>query len=183
MTLVEVLLALFLTSLVAATVATMLFSLSSGMRSQKDLRQQNTKALVLAHRLEATIHSASSILAGGDNFVVLWMGDTRHNEKPNLSELCRVEYDAAKQQVLAYAALANLADGDDVVYELSADFAGITAALKASEKFPSTPYGNGVISGTFANADAANHMLAYNLVLTGEQETYRLRATVALRSR
>jgi len=184
-TLVEVLLALALTGLIAASVAAMLYTLSYGTTTRNDLRRQNTKSLVLRQRLDVAIRSAKAVLAADSNYVVLWTADLKRNQKPDLSELHRIEWNSSTQQLTSYAAPANLADADNTTYELTVDFAAVTKALKGTPSFPGDVYGTGIASAAFHCVSPAQDAkwLSYSLALPGQEEALLVSSTVALRSR
>lgn len=184
MTLVELLLALAILSVVSGTVTMMLFSLSQGMETRRDLRRHNIKALVVGQRLDTALRSASAVLACSDRSVVLWLGDLRSNQKPDLSELCRIEWDAQGQQLLSYTAPLGLAEAEDRTYDpASTDFAAITAALMGTSQFPGIVCGNGVVAAQFRTAGPlpTARVLSYDVTFDGQQETYTIASTIALR--
>jgi len=155
-TLVEVLLALTVTSLVAAAVAALLFSTSYGTSSHDDMRDVLVSNEVAATRLGAALRASKMVLAKGDNYLVLWMADTEVNDEPDLSELRRVERDPATNELRSYRAPASLPKEDDTMYELvSTDFNAITDAMKGSANLPETLWATDVTEWT-TTADAAD---------------------------
>src|SRR4051812_34952429 len=83
--LVEVLLALAISGMVAAAVAAMLFALANGSRDRQDLRHRNVRAEVVIARVDTAIRSSSMLLGRTPNCVVLWVADSRKNGRPDLS--------------------------------------------------------------------------------------------------
>ena len=144
-TLVEILMALAITGLVAAGVASLLMATASGTKDRQELRQRNVRTDVLSHRLDGAIRSSSMLLARDNKTLVFWTADTKKNGVPNLSELRRIEYDTATKRVLCYEAPATLADAANTPFDLATtDFLTATAALRGTASFPGTVWGNNV---------------------------------------
>jgi hypothetical protein len=155
-TLVELLLALTITSLIGAAIATMLFATSYGTSNQKEMRDVIVSNEVAATRLNAALRVSMRVLAKGDNYLVLWMADTRTNDEPDLSELRRIERNPATDELTSYRAPMGLAEADDATYEMTnADFDAVTKALKGSPNFPGTVWATDVSAWT-TTADAIN---------------------------
>ena len=102
LTLVELLIAVTITALVGAGVATMLVATTRGTSSRTDLRGLVVKHKTLSARLGSSIRSAKMVLAAGSDFVVLWAHDDRANDLPNRSELQRIEWDNTNNEVRSY---------------------------------------------------------------------------------
>lgn len=147
--LVEILLALAITGLVAAGVASLLFATASGTKERQALRQGNVRVDVLTHRMDAAIRSSSMLLARDSSTLVFWIADVRSNGVPDLSELRRIEWDNGAKSVTCYQAPATLAAASDVTYDLTTtDFLTTTAALEGSASFPGTVWANRVHAWT-----------------------------------
>jgi hypothetical protein len=183
--LVEVLLALAISGMVAAAVASMLFALANGSRDRQDLRHRNVRADVLAARIDTAVRSSSMLLGRDAKCIVLWVADSRKNGRPDLSELRRIEWDAASRQVRCYQAPAGLADVDNTTYQLTDDFVAATAALAGSATFPAEVWGNSVTAWssstvpTGATQDA--RMIAYSVTLTTAAGIVRIPSSAPLR--
>jgi type II secretory pathway component PulJ len=183
--LVEVLLALAISGMVAAVVAAMLFALANGSRDRQDLRHRNVRADVVIARVDTAVRSSSMLLGRTPNCLVLWVADSRKNGRPDLSELRRIEWDAASKQLRCYQAPAGLADSDNTTYQLSDDFVAATAALAGSATFPAEVWGTNVTgwsSGavpTGATQDA--RMIAYSVTLTAAAGTVRIPSSAPIR--
>jgi type II secretory pathway pseudopilin PulG len=183
--LVEVLLALAISGMVAAVVAAMLFALANGARDRQDMRHRNARADVLTARVDTALRSCGMLLGRDANCLVLWVADTRKNGKPDLSELRRIEWDAASKQVRCYQAPAGLADSDNTTFQLSDDFLAATAAVAGSATFPAEVWGTSVTgwsSGTVpAGATQDARMVAYSVTLTTAAGTVRVPSSAPLR--
>jgi len=184
--LVEVLLALAIAGMVAAVVAAMLFGLANGSRDRLDLRHRNVRADVLTARIDTAVRSSSMLLGGDANTLVFWVADTRKNGKPDLSELRRIEWNAASKQVRCYQAPAGLADADDTGFQTSDDFLAATAAIAGSATFPGEVWASGVTGWTVTTVPAgAAHdarMVAYTLTLTTAAGTVTIPSSAPLRN-
>lgn len=153
-TLVEVLLGLVITAMVASAAMMMLYSVNRGTQSQESRRQVIMRRFLLSNRLSATLRSSECVLAAGADYVVLWRGDSDDSGRPNLAELQRIEWTAGDAQLWSYSAPVSLPPADNTAYDLTADFNAITTALAGTAKFPGEQWATGV-SGLTVTLDAA----------------------------
>lgn len=135
-TLVELLLALALSSVVGLLTAMMLAQLSAATRDQSDIRRAEIARQVAVARLGAFARSTSMALASDASHLVLWKGDVNGDGRPNLSELRRLTWDAGAQDVRTCESPANLDPALDQTYQLTDDFLAIAAAHAGSPAFP-----------------------------------------------
>lgn len=143
--LVEILLALAISGMVAAGVASLLLATATGTQDRQETRQRNVRVELLAHRIDTAIRSSSMLLARDSRCLVFWTADLKKNGVPNLSELRRIEWDSSKKQVICYAAPATLADASNTPYDLATtNFLTATATLRGSASFPATVWANNV---------------------------------------
>jgi hypothetical protein len=95
LTLLELLLALVITTLVAGAIAGMLGAVSAGVGSRKD----NRAVMVLAHagqsRLAAYFATARCVLARSGSHITLWLNDSRESNTVHASEVRWLQYDSA----------------------------------------------------------------------------------------
>ena len=143
-TLVEVLLGLVITAMVAGAAMTMLWSVNRGTQSQESRRQVIMRRFLLSNRLSTVLRSSERVLAAGSDYVVLWLGDTNGDGKPSLAELQRLEWAADESRIWSYAAPATLPSADNTAYATTADFNAATIAVAGSAKFPGEVWGTGV---------------------------------------
>jgi prepilin-type N-terminal cleavage/methylation domain-containing protein len=136
LTLIELLLALVMVCMISAAVASMLAVFSAGSRDGDGVRRRAAAGEVLIHRLSATLRSAAMVLASDGTSVVLWVSDSRDNDLPDLSEICRIEWGASTHELQRYTAPAGLAEADDAVFQLTDDFLAVTEGLRGSQQFP-----------------------------------------------
>jgi type II secretory pathway pseudopilin PulG len=182
--LIEVLLALASTAVVATAVASLLFTVASASRDRQDLRRQNVRADVLAGRLDAVIRSSSMLLGYDDKCLVLWVSDSRANGKPDLSELCRIEWDPATRRLQSFRAPADLADADNTTFGLATDFVAATQTLKGTAAFPGETWATGVTAWSSRPAAAAAQdarMISYSVTVSTATGTATMPACASLR--
>ena len=182
-TLVEVVLALGITSLIAGSVAGLIYSVVQSQRDQQHLRRRNSKAEVVTARVDGAIRSATAVLAVGSDYLVLWKTDSRSNQKPNLSEIQRIEWDRAGQRIRAFAAPADLAEADDPAYELTSDFSQITAGFKDTPAFPGQTWCQDVTGWQPgpAGAPQSARWLCYTITFRDAAGTATVKSTASLR--
>jgi prepilin-type N-terminal cleavage/methylation domain-containing protein len=121
-TLVELLLSLSILAIIGTLTVTMMFSMSRGTASGRELRSRNLRLEVLSARIDARVRSAVRVLAADPKSVVLWLGDERANSVPDASEICRLEWDSSTGAVTAYVAPPDMAPADDQAYPFSTNF-------------------------------------------------------------
>jgi hypothetical protein len=189
LTLIELILAVASTALIALAIATMLFAMAKGTSSRTDLRSVVVKHKTLTARFDAAVRSSSAVLARGSDYVVLWMGDTRENGAPNLSELRRIEYDAAGNTIVSYTAeltgTAAQIEAADTTYQFSDNFEAITAGLKGDDEFPAETWATRVSGWTVTLNDATATdatLVRYRFVLAADELTDTVVGAAALRA-
>lgn len=185
-TMVELMLSLTITAIIGAAVAAMLASVSYATTDRADLRRVNTKQNVVAARLNACLRSCKMVLAIDADSLVLWMGDSRLNNSPDLSELRRLEWDTATGELWSYVAPSNLADASNTSYRLTDDFESITFALMGTSDFPGRLWATNVAGWTNALDDATPQhasLVTYTLAVSGEDLTSTGTYTISFRSR
>ncbi|MCX5659911.1 MAG: prepilin-type N-terminal cleavage/methylation domain-containing protein [Planctomycetota bacterium] len=175
LTLVELLLAMTVTAIMGMAIAQMLIATSSATNSRNDMRALITRQKALTVRLDEAIRGSTMVLASGSNYLVLWMGDTRADDVPNLSEIRRIEYDSSLGQLISYKAVfpgswtqaAILAA--DTQYALTSNFNTVTTGLKGSSTFPAEIWSRNIAgwSITLNNASAQSATLvSYRITTT-----------------
>ena len=168
---VELLLAMAGTGFVAVAISSMLFSVSYGTTSNKDLRKIIVREKITAARVTAAIRESNRVLATGDGFIVLWVNDDDADGQPKLSELRRIERVAVTSSILSYRSPASIAPADDTVFDLAtSDFEGETDAVKGTADFPAerwaTDVSNWTISINNPTAQLAT-LVSFRLTLQG----------------
>ena len=183
--LVEILLALAITGMIAAGVASLLFATAGGTKERQELRRRNVRVDVLAARIDAAVRSCGMVLGRDANCLVLWVSDSKLNGMPDLSELRRIEWEPATKRLVCFEAPSTLLDADNTAYALATtDFVTTTAALRGTASFPSTVWGNGV-SGWTTSPSAmtqSTRLVSYEVAIDlTEGGTHTARSAIALR--
>jgi hypothetical protein len=157
---VELLLALTITALIAAAVTAMLVATAYGTSSERDLRGAVTRGKLVGARLNAAVRSSRAVLETGTDYLVLWMGDINTNatpDAPDLSEIRLIERDGAGDELNSYKfpdswTQAQI-DAADVSYALTGNppgfFQSAAATAKAAGSFVATRWGSQVTSILF----------------------------------
>jgi hypothetical protein len=183
--LVEILLALAITGMIAAGVASLLFATAGGTKERQDLRRRNVRVDVLAARVDSAVRSCGMVLGRDANCLVLWVSDSKLNGMPNLSELLRIEWDPATKRLLCFEAPSTLLDSDNTAYALATtDFVTTTTALRGTASFPSTVWANGVSAWTTSPSSMtqSTRLVSYEVTIDlTEGGTHTARSAVALR--
>lgn len=135
-TLVEILLALSVSSMVGLSVLFMLSGAISAAQKQHDTREATfTRQLCIA-RLSSLTRCTAMVLATDDHSLVLWKGDINANNKPDLSELRRIEWDTDTKEVWLSESPVGMDVSSDVTYGLTNDFIAISSAAAGTAVFP-----------------------------------------------
>ncbi len=108
LTLIELLISLAITAVVAGIIAILINATATGTNSQQDGRRALVKMQSIKAQLGDTLANARCILAIGPNYVVYWTGDipgavTPVNGAVNLSELRLLELDTTTGNLNLYA--------------------------------------------------------------------------------
>lgn len=179
--LIELLLALAVTGMVAAAMSSMLWAVSYGTSSSKGLRALAVKTKTLQSRLGGAIRGAAMVLDAGEDFLVLWVDDADGDGQPSLHEIQRIDRDAQAQTLIAYAAFET---AQDVVYPLTTDFDQVTRALMGDAAFPGQVWATQVSgwSITLSQPDPQQaSLVSYRLTLIADGVSETAIGAVALR--
>tara|TARA_R110002073_G_scaffold336260_1_gene531291 strand:+ start:17581 stop:18186 length:606 start_codon:yes stop_codon:yes gene_type:complete len=134
-TIVEIMLAIALSSLVALTALLMLQAIGTATESRYDTRIDIVERELLMARLGGVIRTSSRALASSDNSTVLWKGDINANGFPDLSEIQLIVWTDDDTLITSYET--PNPPISDPSYALDADFVTITNAIAGSSAFPS----------------------------------------------
>ncbi len=166
LTLVELVLALAILSVLGVCLATIMSSASYGLYKQTDVRNAVVSQDAATRRLGAAIRSSQMVLAQGSNYLVLWLADPNDRSTPYLSTVCRIESNTVAGVLYCFKAPAALSGASDAQYPLDTDFAATTASLRGTSNFPATVWCRGVTafsttldSGTPSLADLVSYTL------------------------
>lgn len=151
LTLVEMLMALGITAMIGAAVASMLSAVTYGTNSSRDIRSLVVKNKTLGARITAAVRASAQILDADDGYVVLWTKDINDSGVPDLLELQRIELDSDTDEMTSYTP----PDGAvDVAYELTDDFDAISTALIDSDDLEGALWATGVTQWTLTLDEA-----------------------------
>jgi hypothetical protein len=189
MTLAELIVAITITTLIAAGVGSILFAASYGTSSRRDVRRLAVRSAQERQRIDDAIRSAAAILAKGSSYIVLWTGDTRSNNQVNLSELQLIElsgttlnsYTTVWPSGWSQATI----DAADTTYAANTDFYTTTQTAKSGSNFPGTTWATSASNFTIT-LDSATANLAvlvtWKLTLTNDLVSESLVEATALRN-
>lgn len=153
LTLVEMLMALAITGLIGAAIASMLTAVAYGTSSDRDIRSLVVKSKTLGTRITAAVRRSAQLLDADDGYIVLWTNDLNGNGTPDLLELQRIELDGTTNELTSYTPDPSAAD---VEYDTAADdFDTITTALIGSGDLLGELWATGVTAWSVA-ADTAD---------------------------
>lgn len=156
MTFAELVLALAITCLIGSAIAGMMTSISTAASDSGLTRDALVGNAALSARYGSAIRGAKTVLAKGNQYLVLWVSKSGQSDQPQLSDLQLVEWDSAQQTLTSYKAPADLSLADNTQYDLmTTDFHAVLSALKGTTKFPGRLWATGVTGWTcwLNNAD------------------------------
>ena len=102
LTLLELMLALTITALVAGAIYGMLGAVSSGLMSNRDSRDIMVRANAAQTRIGAYIASSNAILAADAESIVLWLDDTRVSGTVHATEIRWLVFDDYTDELYVY---------------------------------------------------------------------------------
>ncbi len=145
-TIVELLMALAITGLIGAAVASMLTAVSYGTDSSRDIRTLVVKNKTISARITAAIRESTQLLDADDNYIILWTDDINDSGAPDLLELRRIDLDTGTNELIDYTPDP---DAVDVAYDLEAsNFDAVTVSLINSDKLLGTLWATNVAAMT-----------------------------------
>jgi Tfp pilus assembly protein PilW len=175
LTIVELLLALAITGVIGAAIASVVYATCEGTASRQNLLSLVVRRKVVESRTAGLLRSAEMVLAYGANSLVLWMYDTNLSGTPNRSEIRYLEFDPTTGQLACYknvwpntmTPVQILAA--DTEYALSADFNTLIPALKTDPNFVREVWATNVTAVQFTpnstNLQTAT-LVTYSVTLT-----------------
>ena len=94
LSLLEMLLALSITSLIAVGISSMISAVTSGVGTRRDIRTTMVRANAAQTRLAAYIVPCRSLLANNGSDLVLWLNDSRESDSVHATEIRWLLFDA-----------------------------------------------------------------------------------------
>jgi prepilin-type N-terminal cleavage/methylation domain-containing protein len=136
LTLLELLLAMIITALVAGAIAGMLGAVSAGVGSRKDNRDIMVRAHASQSRLAAYFATARCVLASDPTSVTIWLNDSRESGSVHATEIRWLQFDAlAGEVVVQYVDFPDnwtrtACELADIEYPASTDWASVLATYQ-----------------------------------------------------
>ena len=165
LTLVEMLIALTITGIIGAAIASMLSAVAYGTSSSRDIRSLVVKNKTLGARITAAVRGSIQLLDAADGYVVLWTKDINSSGVPDLLELQRIELDSATGKLTSYTPDPS---ATDVAYLMTDDFDTISTSLIGTGELVGELWASGVGQWTVTldNADPlAAGLISFRLTL------------------
>jgi Prokaryotic N-terminal methylation motif len=165
LTLVEMLMALAITAMIGAAIASMLSAVAYGTSSSRDIRSLVVKNKTLGARITAAVRGSVQLLDAADGYVVLWTKDINSSGVPDLLELQRIELDSATGKLTSYTPDPS---ATDVAYLMTDDFDTISTSLIGTGELVGELWASGVGQWTVTldNADPlAAGLISFRLTL------------------
>lgn len=154
MTLIELTLAMGVAGVVAVATASMLSAVSLASEGADDTRALIARQASLRSRLSAAVRSATHVLHQDGSTLLLWMGDTRQNGTPDLSEmrLLTVDGGTLRCDVPGFdpALDSTQVQVQDAGFTLSDDFSGVPATIQAMTHVQTETWAQGVDTITWS---------------------------------
>jgi prepilin-type N-terminal cleavage/methylation domain-containing protein len=100
LTLVELLMALAVTALVAASISSMLGAVTQGISVRRDTRSLMVMANAAQTRLASYLVPAHCILAASETSVVVWFNDATESETVHATEIRWISFDAGAGELV-----------------------------------------------------------------------------------
>jgi prepilin-type N-terminal cleavage/methylation domain-containing protein len=150
MTLVELLIAMVITGLVAAGAASILFATSQATDDRNDVRRSVVRSAAADTRLRGKVHSSRSFLAAGADELVLWANDENDDGVVNLGEILFFQRDGTANELRYYEVswpggwTQEQIDAANTAYAPATDFSAVAASAKTSGNFSETTWATGV---------------------------------------
>ncbi|MEJ2740489.1 MAG: prepilin-type N-terminal cleavage/methylation domain-containing protein, partial [Dehalococcoidia bacterium] len=90
-TLVELLVALVVTSILLAAISTLAFALSSAKEATEDMSRSQSQVRSASLRIRELIRNCNLICAVTDDDIAVWLSDDNNDNKINIGELMYIE--------------------------------------------------------------------------------------------
>jgi prepilin-type N-terminal cleavage/methylation domain-containing protein len=161
LTLVELMIAMAITTVIMTAAVSMLYATSQGTASRQNQMNLVVMRKLLESRFGGLVRSAKMATAVGANSLVLWMYDANNSNTPNRSELRYLEYNSGTGELTCYKTVwpagwtSAQATAADTEFSLSADFATVMSALKTDANTVAERWTTGVTGVSFKVNNAA----------------------------
>lgn len=101
-TLVELLVAMVVTSIVLTAISTLAFALSSANKSTGDFRRTQTQVRLTTLRIQELIRNCNLICSASDNDIAVWRSDDNCDNKINIGEVVFIECGSGNDHLRLY---------------------------------------------------------------------------------
>ena len=138
-TLLEMILAIGITAIVGAAIASMMAAVSNGLTSRDDGRRTAVQLATTQVRIAAYIAPARCILNGSNNSLVIWLNDNRESGTVHASEVRWLMFDESiKSFVVKFVAFPetwsqSMIDAADTECTQSTEYGSLLANLESAE--------------------------------------------------
>lgn len=102
LTLIEFMLAITITSMVALGIASLMAAVAQGTEFDRYQRETNVRAQALSVRISSYIIPALNILDNTSSSMVIWLDDHQISDTVNTTEIRWIEHDVVSNSVLLY---------------------------------------------------------------------------------
>jgi type II secretory pathway pseudopilin PulG len=172
MTLLELMLALVGTGLVAVGIVSMFGAVTYATDQQQDQHSLIAKRQTVVARIDHAIGRAEQVLEQDDGELVLWIEDKNDNDQPEASELQLIEHDADQNRVFSYTADAQ---GSDSTLSLGGTLDRLIRKLFEDDVYKKEIWARGVTDWSVqldADDPADTKFVSHRITLTqGPQQT------------
>ena len=172
LTLVELLLAVTISAIIGAAMATMLLAVSTGTSSHRKTRSLAVAHGVVAERLGAAVRVSRTVLAREDDLLVLWVPGLSTSSTPALSELRRIELDSSSGELACYRVPPEVLLDPDPQYDpATTDFDDVTETAKGKGTLAKQLWATGVQDWAVAldrEEPRQARFVSYRLTLHGD---------------
>ena len=174
-TLVELLITLTVSAVIAATVITMLSATSYGSDSSRTMRELLVRGKVIDGRLRSAIRGSAEVIDHTDDYLILWTADANNDDAKQNDEIQLIERDTSTYELTSFAS--------------SVDTNGFTTAAayrtNAKATYPSQTWATGVTTTVIdvTNAPAGGAaMVSYRISIERESATEVIVGAESLRA-
>lgn len=101
-TLVELLVALVVTSVILTAISTLAFALSSANKSTGDINRSQAQVRLATLRVQELIRNCNLICSAGNDDLAVWFSDNNNDNKINIGELAYIEFGSERNHLCLY---------------------------------------------------------------------------------
>jgi type II secretory pathway pseudopilin PulG len=185
LTMIELLLAISVTAMVAAAIASMLAAVSAGVVTKRDARSLMVHASTARTRLAAYIGPSRCLLDAGESNIVLWLNDSRKSDTVHATELRWLLFDATAGTIdvlfVRFPSGWSQADCDlaDQEYPVTADWSNVLVSYQTNGWIGSFTLVDG-LAAVNVNLDAVDPLEAEHVTYELGVDTVEGAANIAV---